>query len=206
MYDQLPHLVAQRFVRDSWIRLGQRNEGRSKFYKLARELSGQCWEYELKVSSVFEVPRTEEGGPKLTVREQPLCDRLRNCTLPRSGQPIQPVDGGLARIPRPMFNFVQDGSTGSFQTTFTIAVPVLCPLCRAETIDDSCFVCWRFASGVRHREQKVVLTWALERGYSICSDEEGEHSQSVYTLARKPPSVVFVNVSTSAIGGHEQTW
>jgi len=109
-----------------------------------------------------------------------------------------------------MFNLVQDGSTSSFQTTFVITVSVLGPLRRAETVDDSCFICRGFVSEVRHREQELALTWALQRGYFICRNEKGENSQSVRTLACKPLffalSIVFVNVGRCAIEGLEQTW
>ena len=54
--NQPSHLVVQCFVGDFWIRLDQRDEDRSKLGVLACELSSECGEYELKVSSIFKIP------------------------------------------------------------------------------------------------------------------------------------------------------
>ena len=89
----------------------------------------------MKISSILKIPRTEEGCPKQIVRKQPLRDRLRDGALPRSGQPIQPIDGGLAGVPCPEFDPVQNDSTCSFETTFSLAVSKLGPLCAAEIIE-----------------------------------------------------------------------
>ena len=95
----------------------------------------------MEVAPILEVPRTEERGTELTVREHPLRDGLRDRTLPRPRQPIQPVDGRLVEISCPEFDLVQDSSTGSLQTTFAVAMPIFGPLCTAEIIKDSRFGC-----------------------------------------------------------------
>ena len=77
---------------DSWIGPHQRDKDRSKFRVRARELDREGWEDELKVAPIREVSRTEERGTKLSVCERSLRDRLCDGTLPRPGQPVQPVD------------------------------------------------------------------------------------------------------------------
>ena len=107
--DNQLHLVIERFVGDVRVRLYQQSEDRSKFGVPACELSSQCWEYELKVSPVLIIPRTEERRPELIACKQPLCDCLRDRALPCSGKPVQPVDGGSVKILCPEFDTVQNG-------------------------------------------------------------------------------------------------
>ena len=95
----------------------------------------------MEVAPILKVPRTEERGPELTVREHPLGDGLRDSTLPRPSQPIQPVDRRLVEISCPEFDLVQDSSAGSLQATFAIAMPIFGSLCTAEIIEDSRFGC-----------------------------------------------------------------
>ena len=51
-----------------------------------------------------------------------------------------------------------------------------------------------------------VQTWALQRGYYICSGARREHLLSVYTLDRRPfcavPSVVPVSIDKGARGSN----
>ena len=71
----------------------------------------------------------------MTACEQPLRNGLRDGALPRSGQPIQPVDGGLAKVPCPEFDGVQNGSACSLETAFAFTMSILGPVCAAETIE-----------------------------------------------------------------------
>ena len=108
---------------------------------LARELDGEGGKDEAEVAPVLEVSRTEEGGTKLSGCEHPLRDRLGDGALPRPSQPVQPVDGRLAKIPCPDFDLVQDGYAGSLQTTFTVAMPIFNLLRTAEIIEGGRLSC-----------------------------------------------------------------
>ena len=77
----------------------------------------------------------------MTICEHPLRDCLRDGALPRSGQPIQPVDRRPIEVPRPEFNLVQDSTAGALQTTFTVAMQVLGSLRTAESIENGRFSC-----------------------------------------------------------------
>ena len=122
---------------------------------LARELSGEGREYELKVPPILKIPRTEEGGPKVTVCEQSLRDRLRDGALPRSGQPIQPIDGALVEVPCPEFDGIQDSSTCPLEATFAFAVSKLGPLCTTEAIQDSRNGCQVSSQNSNRLEQRM---------------------------------------------------
>ena len=124
-------------------------------FVLARQLSGQCWEYEMEVSSILEIPRTEEGGPELIVRKQPLRDRFRNGALPRSGQPVQPVDAGLAGFPRPQFDSVQNDPACSFEATFALPMSKLGSLRTAEIVEDRLFDYQSFMLDTRRPERRM---------------------------------------------------
>ena len=121
---------------NSWIRPNQRDEDGSKFGISACELDRKGGKDEVEVAPVQEVPRTEEGGSKLTICEHPLCDRLGDGALPCPGQSVQPIDRRFIEIPCPDFDLVQDSSTGSLQTSFAVAMAILCRLSAAETIED----------------------------------------------------------------------
>ena len=86
--------------------MGQRDEDRSKFGVSPCELNSQGGEYEVEIAPVLEVSGAEERGTELIVCEQPLCDRLRDRALSCPGQPVEPVDGGLAEVPRPVLDLV----------------------------------------------------------------------------------------------------
>jgi hypothetical protein len=99
-------LVVQRLVDNLWIRFYQRQEDRPNLDVLALELDGKGGENELEVTPVQEVSGAEEGGPKLSFRECPLRGCLRDGALPRSGQPVQPVDRAAAIKIYPEFDIV----------------------------------------------------------------------------------------------------
>jgi len=128
-------------VGDSWIRSNQWDEGRSKLRVLGRELDGEGGKDEMEAAPVQVVSRTEEGGTKLSGCEHPLRDRLRDGGLPRPSQPVQSVDGRLVEIHCPEFDFVQDGSSGSLQTTFTVAMSIFGRLRTAEIVEGGCLSC-----------------------------------------------------------------
>ena len=158
---------------NSWIRPHEWNKDRSKLGILSCELDAEGGEYELEVAPVLEVPRAEERGPKLSFCEHPFRDRLCNRTLSGPGQPIQPVDRRLAKVPCPQLNRIQDNSASTLETSITVTVSILGPLCTEEVVQDSCIGYQRFVSDAIHRERKDLLTWVLLRGYFIFSRKTG---------------------------------
>ena len=135
-----------------WVRLYQRDKDRSEFDVFASELSGQRREYELKVPPVLEIARTEEGSTELAIRKQPLRGSSRDRGLARSGQPIQPVDRELVRVPCPEFYGIQNGSACALETTFAVAVSILGTVCNAEVIEGRLFDYQSFTSDTRRSE------------------------------------------------------
>ena len=109
----------------------------------------------MEVAPVQEVPRTKEGGPELSICKHSLRNRLRDRTLPRPGQPVQPVDRRFVKISRPELNLIQDSSAGSLQTTPTVTMPVSGRPRAAEIIEDGCFSCWRLVSDDHRWEWKA---------------------------------------------------
>ena len=99
-------------------------------------MNSQRREYEFNVPPVLEIARAEERGPELTIRKQSLRDRLRDGALPRSGQPIQPVDRGPVEVVCPKFNTIQNGFACASETPFAPAVSVLGPMCATEIIEE----------------------------------------------------------------------
>ena len=140
---------------DPWVRPDQRDEVRSKVCVFSCELDGEGGEEEVDVTPIFEIS-PEERSAELSICECPFCNGLRNSSLPRSCQPVQPVDGGLSEVPGPEFYLVQNGSAGSLQTTSATAVPELGSLCGAETIEDYRITCRIFISGAYHRKHGVI--------------------------------------------------
>ena len=141
------NLVAQGLMSSPWVGLDQRDKERSKLGVLARELGSEGGKDEMEVAPILKISRAEEGGSKVSIRERPLRNRLRNSGLPRSGQPAQPVDRGLAEVPRPEIDLVQNSPASPLQTTSTIVMPKVGTFCMAKTLEDCCFVCRMFMSG-----------------------------------------------------------
>ena len=102
----------------------------------AREPNRNGWEDEVEVATVLDVSRAEEGGPKPSVIEKFLRNRVCDCALPRSSQPAQPVDGGLVEVPCPELDPVQDGFAGSLQAAFSVDVLVFSRMSDGEIIND----------------------------------------------------------------------
>ena len=142
-------------MNDSRIRSHQWDKYRSNFGVPARELDRKGREYELEVPPIREVPRTEEGCPKLSICKHPLCDRLRDRALPRPGKPVQPVDRRFVEIPCPVFDLIQDSSTGPFETTITATVSIFGCLRAAEIVEDDRFSCRQYISATRCMKRKT---------------------------------------------------
>jgi len=100
----------------------------------------------MEVAPVLEVSRAEERGSEPSICKQPLRDGLGDGALPRSGQPIQPVDRWLIEVSGPVFNIFQDSSAGSLEATFTVAVQILSRLRATELVENSGFSYQKFAS------------------------------------------------------------
>ena len=92
----------------------------------------------------------------MSVCEQSLCNGLSDGALARSGQPVQPVNGGFVKIPRPEFNIVQDGPAGSLEATFAATMAILRLLCATEVVKDSCISYPEPALGRNYRNDKSV--------------------------------------------------
>jgi hypothetical protein len=82
------HLVIQGLAGEPWIGPDQRNEERSEFGVLARELNSDGGKDEAEVPPVVKVPRTEERGTEPSVRERSFRNRLRNRGLPVPASPF----------------------------------------------------------------------------------------------------------------------
>ena len=133
----------QGLVGNSWIGLDQRDEDRPKLSILACELDREGGEYRVEVTPIQEVSRLEERGAELSACECPLCDRLRDGTLPRPSQSVQPIDRWPIEIPRPELDRVQDMSADSLEAAFAAAVPIPgCPRA-GEVVEDGYISCER---------------------------------------------------------------
>ena len=124
-----------------WILLHQWNKDGPKLRVFTCKLCGQGGEDRLEIAPVLVVSRTKEGGTKQTICKHSFCNCLRNCGLPCASQPIQPVDRGFVKVPRPEFNLVQNGLACPLEATFAVTIPVLSPLCAIEVIEGGCFSC-----------------------------------------------------------------
>jgi len=140
------------FQGNSWIRLDQGDEDRSKCGVPPCQLNRERWEDEAEVAPICEVSRTKEGGTKPSVCEHPLRNRLRDGALPRSSQPVQPVDRRPIEVLCPEFDPIQDSTSGALQTAFTVAMQVLGSLRTAETIEKGRFSCLRLMSDAGRRK------------------------------------------------------
>jgi hypothetical protein len=153
----------------------------------------------MEVAPILEVSRAEEGSSQSSIRERPLRDRLRDCALPCSCQPIQPINRRLGGVPCPQLDIVQNGFTSSLQTTFAIAVLIFCPLCSTKTFEGVRFACP--SSCQSHITRNTKMKWCdqgpVER-LVHCWDVQVEYSRSDCILPRRPPfavpPVVLVNI------------
>ena len=128
---------------DFWICLDKPDKGRSKLRVPPGELDSQRWEDRPEVTPVVEIPRAEEGGTQTPVRERPLRDRLCDCALARSGEPVQPIDRRLVEVTGPEFDLVQNFCPCSSETTIPIAMSILGLLRISDVIKNSGFDCKR---------------------------------------------------------------
>jgi len=155
---------------------------RPKFGVPPCKLDGQGGEDEVEIAPVLEVSGAEEGGPKLSVWENPLRDRLRDGGLPRPCQPVQPINWGLVKVPCPEFDLVQNDSAVSLEATPAVAMPTPSTPRTGDTVEDSRFSYRGFASGGRHRRQNMsrpgfrrasklfrLLGWKGEHPPSVCT-------------------------------------
>ena len=93
---------------DIWIGPDQLDEGGSKLGVSPGELDREGWEDEPEVPPVLVFSGAKEGGTEPAICECPLGGRLRDGSLPRPSEPVQPVDGGSAsaRVVDPEFDLV----------------------------------------------------------------------------------------------------
>ena len=126
---------------DFWICLDQSDEGRSELGVPPGELDGQGWEDGLEVTPVLEISGAKEGGTQPSVRKCPLRNRPRDGALPRPGETVQPVDGGLVKVTGPKFDFIQDGCARSSKTTAAVSMSILGTFCTPDVVENSGFGC-----------------------------------------------------------------
>ena len=120
-----------------WIGPDKRDKERSEIGVLSRKLDGEGGEDQVEVAPVLEIPGAEEGGTELSTRERPLRNCLCDGCLPRSGQPIQPVDGRFVEVPSPVFNGIQNSPARPLEAPVAVTMSILGPLCTAEVVEDS---------------------------------------------------------------------
>ena len=106
---------------------------------LACELNGEGGEDKLEIAPVLEVSGAEERSPEPPIGRQPLCDRLRDSGLSRSGQSVQPVDRRLVEVTRPEFNLVENCGTGILKTSISVTMAMLSLMRIADTVEGRCF-------------------------------------------------------------------
>ena len=85
---------------------------------------------------------------RVSRQKRPLGDCLEDRGLPRSGQPVQPVDRGLVEISGPESDLIQNNTTCSLETASAVAMSIFEPLCAEEAVESSHIGCWRFMSGM----------------------------------------------------------
>ena len=91
---------------------------------LIGELECEGREDHLEIAAVFEVPRTEEAGPELAVRERRLGERLGDGRLSGPGQAIQPEDTLVSFTCEPIFNILENILPRSTQASLPIPAAV----------------------------------------------------------------------------------
>ena len=95
-----------------------------------------------------------------------LCDCLSDGALPRPCESVQPVDRGLVKVACPAFDLVENGNTGPFETTLTVAVLILGLSRGAKISEDSGFSCQKEfceAGVIGNKEAGGILTRVLKR-------------------------------------------
>ena len=123
---------------------------RSEIGVLPRELASESGEDKVDVSPVLIIPRAEERSSELPVRKNPFRDRLCDSSFARSSQSVQPIDLRCGTVPDPILDLIEDDSAGPLQTSLAIAMSKLGPERRGKTVENSCFICERFKSGIYH--------------------------------------------------------
>ena len=131
---------------DVRIRPDQLNKGGSKLGISPGELDREGWEYRPEVPSVLEVSGAKEGGAESAICECPLGDRLCDGSLPRPGEPIQPVDGGFVfvKVVDPEFDLVQNCCARCLETTAAVSVLIPGSFCISDIVENICFGCRSF--------------------------------------------------------------
>ena len=125
----------------------------------------------------MEVSGAKEGGTESPVYERPLGGRLCDGSLPRPGEPIQPVDGGLVKVVDPEFDRVQNCGTRSFEATVALSVSVLGFFCISNVVENIRFGCGSFCFRqllLEMRGLEDALTWVLQGGHFVYPNVDGE--------------------------------
>jgi len=105
------------------------------------KLEGEGGKNVVKTPAIIEVARTEEGCSQSPIGENVLRDRLGDCGLAGSGEPVQPVNGGGVRVISPQFYLVQDGPPGSFEAAAPITMAEIRPAGTTTAVQHGKFGC-----------------------------------------------------------------
>ena len=91
------------------------------------QLETKGGEYEVQVTTVFEVPRTKKGSSQETFGECALSDRLGNCRLSCPGEAVQPEDGGFVEVLGPRLDLIQNSLPRTPEAALAISVSMSSP-------------------------------------------------------------------------------
>ena len=118
------------------IGLEERDERGTEVWVHLRKLERQCGEDELEVTAILDTPRAEKRCSQTAAGEDPFCDTLCDCGLPRSGEPIEPEDWRPVEILGPLLDLIQHTLPGLLQATAPISVLVSGPMSATTTVQD----------------------------------------------------------------------
>lgn len=62
------------------------------------QLEGKGGEYEMEITAVLEIARTEERCSKAFFRKETFSDRLSDRRFPRPSEPVEPKDRRLVEV------------------------------------------------------------------------------------------------------------
>ena len=122
--DQLLHLRTKLLPSDIGVLRQDWKQLSSETWIAVSELEGEGGEDGPKVAPVVGVPRTEEAGPQLPVRETHLCERLGDGRLPRPGKAVEPEHPFVLFIPRPLFELEKDLSSSSLHASLPVSAEI----------------------------------------------------------------------------------
>ena len=98
------------------------------------ELESKGGEDEVQVAAVLEVSRTKKRRSQETIGEDMFSDGLSDRRLPRSGEPVQPEDGGLVEVLSPRLYLAQDSLARAPEAASAISMLISSPTSTAAAV------------------------------------------------------------------------